>query len=56
MMEDTGARTESFIIEEKQARLPYHAPVLMSLGQIQAIVQSCDTTGSDGPHGLDCHS
>jgi hypothetical protein len=54
-MEDTGVHTESFI-GEKQARLPYHSPVLMSLGQIQAIVQSCCTLGSDGMGGPDCHS
>jgi len=54
-MEDTGIRMENFI-EEKQARLPYHSPELMSLGQIQAIVQTCCNTGSDGGMGGDCHS
>jgi hypothetical protein len=54
-MEDRGMRTENFI-EEKQARLPYHSPELMSLGQIQAIVQSCCVGGSDGAGGPDCHS
>jgi len=54
-MDDKGIRTESFV-EQKQSLLTYHAPELTSLGQIQAIVQSCCTTGSDGGHGLDCHS
>ncbi len=54
-MEDTGVRSESFI-EKKQARLRYHSPELMSLGQIQAIVQACCTMGSDGTGGPDCHS
>jgi hypothetical protein len=54
-MEDKGVRTESFIQAEKP-RLPYHSPELMSLGQIQAIVQSCCMSGSDGGPGMDCHS
>ncbi len=38
-MEDKGTELDNFS-ENKQARLPYHAPELVNLGQIQAIIRA----------------
>src|SRR5665213_2850569 len=38
IMQNTNVGVETFS-EDRQPRLPYHAPELISLGQIQSIVQ-----------------
>lgn len=54
-MENTASDQENYGKKE-QPRLPYHAPELIGLGQIQAIVQASCNTGSDGAGGCTCAS
>jgi hypothetical protein len=55
-MQDNGVGRQNFT-DEKQARLPYHAPQLISLGQIRDIVQAANMTGNDATcHCGDCAS
>jgi hypothetical protein len=48
IMNNTGTGRENFV-EDKQAKLSYHPPVLTSLGQIQATIQHNCMVGTD--HG-----
>jgi hypothetical protein len=42
--------------EEMQIRQPYHAPKLISLGEIQSIVQTNNGNGTDGGGSITCTS
>jgi len=45
-MNNTGIGKENFV-EERQAKLSYHPPVLTNLGQIQAVIQKMCMVGAD---------
>jgi len=55
IMQNTNVGVETFS-EDRQPRLPYHAPELISLGQIQSIVQFGSACGTDGRGGACCAS
>jgi hypothetical protein len=42
--------------EETQTRQPYHSPKLISLGEIQSIVQIGNGNGVDGGGAITCTS
>lgn len=46
-MKDNGTNQE-ILNNDKNGRLLYHPPQLISLGQIQSLVQAGNSTGSDG--------
>ena len=54
-MEDNGTELDNFS-ENKQARLPYHAPELVNLGQIQAIIRTGSAPGPEAGMGTTCAS
>jgi hypothetical protein len=54
-MEDNGTELDNFS-ENKQARLPYHAPELVNLGQIQAIIRTGSAPGPESGMGTTCAS
>jgi hypothetical protein len=52
-MEETSIAQEGHG-EQTSVRQPYHAPKLISLGEIQSIVQATNGFGNDGGVGLSC--
>lgn len=54
-MEDNGKEPDHFG-ENKQARLPYHPPELVNLGQIQAIIRAGSAPGPEAGIGTTCAS
>jgi hypothetical protein len=54
-MEDNGKDLDNFS-ENTQARLPYHAPELVNLGQIQAIIRAGAAPGPEAGMGTTCAS
>jgi hypothetical protein len=54
-MEHNGTELDNFN-ENSEARLPYHAPELVNLGQIQAIIRAGSAPGPEGGLGTTCAS
>jgi hypothetical protein len=54
-MEDNGKKFEDFS-KNKPVRLPYHAPELVNLGQIQAIIRAGAAPGPEAGLGTTCAS
>jgi hypothetical protein len=51
-----NTRTEPEFIQDKRVRKPYHAPELISLGEIQSIIQTGNAPGTDANLGTTCAS
>lgn len=54
-MENKGTEVDNFS-EIREPRLPYHAPQLVNLGQIQALIRAGNAPGPEAGVGTSCAS